>query len=34
MICPVRVWEEGRSKMRVLLMKMGLLARAETSVDF
>lgn len=31
---PVSVWLDGRSNIRVLLVKIGLLAKAETSVDF
>lgn len=34
MTCPVRVWFEGRSNISVLLVNMGLLAKADTSVDF
>ena len=34
MTCPVKVWLDGRSKISVLLVKIGLFAMAETSVDF
>ena len=34
MMPPLRVWLEGRSKKKVLLVKMGLRASAETSVSF
>lgn len=34
MIAPLRVWLEGRSKKNIFLVKMGFLARADTSVYF